>query len=271
VTRRTLIVLLALGATLAVPIASRAEPFQQDPMGPISDVTADWQHYQPAAAFCVKPDVAEYASGGIGKTVTGRLAACRRSGFAASAKGLVLVHVRTPTLCPGCRRLFIDFSKIPKNAPPSAYAHGHVFYRLNSFNWTYTVDPLAHSPNTKTFTNDKLLVPNGSPQEPFVRGFDMYAMDYVSDTAHFVHSASQGPYYAGPWYVNRSGQRIDGVYLDVDVADATEYPDPNFNAIGYAAGFNSGQACPSDADGYYGGCFDWWGMSASTVDPYEPS
>jgi hypothetical protein len=58
------------------------------------------------------------------------------------------------------------------------------------------------------------------------------------------------------------------VYLDVDVADATRYPDPTLNAIGYVAGFNSGQSCPSDADGYYGGCFDWWGMSSSTVDPY---
>ena len=41
------------------------------------------------------------------------------------------------------------------------------------------------------------------------------------------------------------------------------------NAIGYISGFNSGQSCPSDADGYYGGCFDWWGMSSTTVDPYQ--
>jgi hypothetical protein len=268
VVRRSLILVVFLAAA-AIPLAARAEPFMQDPLGPISDVTSTWQRYQPVSAFCVRPDVPEYTYGGVGATATGRLPACRRSGFPASAKGLVLVHVRAPALCPGCHRLFIDFSKIPaKNAPPDTSAHGHVYYHLSSFNWTYTVDPIAHSPNTKNFTNDKLLVPSGSPQQPFVNGFDLHAIAYVGDTAHFVHTKSQGPYYAGPWYVNRAGQRIRGVYLDVDVADATKYPDPSFNAIGYITGFNSGQSCPSDADGYYGGCFDWWGMSASTVDPY---
>jgi hypothetical protein len=269
VARRTLILAAVLIASLLVPLTSGAQPFQQDPLGPISDVTSRWRHYQPAAAFCVKPSLAEYASGGVGATATGKLPVCRRSGFPASAKGLVLVHIRTPELCPGCRRLFIDFSKIPrKNAPPNGDARGHVYYHLDSFNWTFTVDPIAHSPNTKNFTNDKLLVPDGSPQQPVVNGFDLHAIAYVSDTADFVHTKSQGPYYAGPWYLNRAGQRIEGVYLDVDVADATRYPDPTLNAIGYIAGFDTGTACPSDGDGYYGGCVDWWGMSASTVDPY---
>ena len=268
--RRAALVLLVLAAAPAARAAADPpSPFQQNPMGPIRNVTARWQRYQPAAAFCVKPDTTEYASGGIGPTVTGKVPACRRSGFAPSAKRLVLVRIHTPTLCAGCRRLFIDFGRIPKeNAPPYAYAHGHVFYRLDSFNGSYTVDPLAHSPNTKTFTNDKLLVPDGSPQEPFVGDFDRYAIDYVSDTLHVVHSVSQGPYYAGPWYLNRGGERIRGVYFDVDVADATRYPDPALDAIGYASGFNSGSMCPRDDDAYYGGCFDWWGMSSSTVDPF---
>ena len=265
----TAVATLALLSALAIRAAADPpSPFQQDALGPIRDVTATWQHYQPAAAFCVRPDAAEHASGGIGTTVTGKLAACRRSGFARGARGLVLVRIHTPTLCPGCRRLFLDFSRIPKADAPNAPAHGHAFFRLDSFNGSYTVDPLEHSPNTKTFTNDKLLVPNGSPQEPVVRGFDRYAIDYVTDTAHFVHSVSQGPYYVGPWYVNRAGERINGVYFDVDVADATQYPDPRLNAIGYAAGFNSGRSCPSDDDAYYGGCFDWWGLSSTTVDPY---
>src|SRR5436190_825796 len=35
----------------------------------------------------------------------------------------------------------------------------------------------------------------------------------------------------------------------------------DLNGIGYAAGFNSGQACPpQDQDSFYGGCVDWWGM-----------
>ncbi|MFN2544419.1 MAG: hypothetical protein ABR600_07600 [Actinomycetota bacterium] len=265
-----IVAILAVSALAVLgPAAADAAPFQQDPMGPISDVTRQWRHYQPAAAFCVKPDANEYAAGGAGAIATGRNAACRRSGFKRSDTGLVLIRVRTPILCSGCRRLFVDFSKIPaENDPPTSSAHGHVYYHLASSNWTYTVDPIAHSPNTKNFTNDKLLVPEGSPQQPFVNGFDLHAIAYVADTAHFIHTKAQGPYYIGPWYMNRAGQRIKGVFLDLDVADATEYPDPALNAVGYWSGFNSGQSCPADDDGYYGGCFDWWGMSASTVDPY---
>jgi hypothetical protein len=40
------------------------------------------------------------------------------------------------------------------------------------------------------------------------------------------------------------------------------------NAIGYTAGFNSGQACPSDDDAYYAGCSDWGGSSAEMIDPF---
>jgi hypothetical protein len=248
-------------------------PFYYDALGPITDVTAQWQRYQPANVFCVQPNVTEYTPGGIGPTVTGTNPACRRSGFPKSAKGLVVIRVKTPTLCPGCRRLFIDFSKIPKaNTPPYYYPHGHVFYRLASANSTYTVDPLDHSPNTKNFTNDKLLVPDGSPQEPIVSFADLHQLaGYTTDTANFVHTEAQGPYYAGPWYVNRQGTRIHGVYLDLDVADATENPGGvDLNDVAYAAGFNSGQRCTNDDDLLYAGCVDWWGYSTSTVNPYAP-
>ena len=260
-------------ASPANAAAPSGVPFYYDTLGPITDVTAAWQRYQPANTFCVQPDVAEYTPGGVGPTVTGADPACRRSGFPAGAKGLVVIHVRTPTLCSGCRRLFIDFSKIPAtSAAPYYYPHGHVFYRFTSANATYTVDPLGHSPNTKNFTNDKLLVPGGSPQEPVV-GFadDHQLAGYTTDTANFVHTAAQGPYYAGPWYVNRRGARINGVYFDVDLAHATENPGGvDFNDIAYAAGFNSGQHCPNDDDLLYGGCVDWWGYSTSTVNPYAP-
>ena len=93
---------------------------------------------------------------------------------------------------------------------------------------------------------------------------------YVSDTTHFAHTAIQGPYYIGPWYLNRSGRRTKGVYLDVDVARATSLGSPQLDDIVYAAGFNSGQLCPSeDQDSFYGGCVDWWGYSTSTVDPFK--
>ena len=247
-----------------------ALPFQSDSLGPIGDVTAQWRHYQPATVFCVRPDVTEYTPGGTGPTVTGADPACRHSGFAPEATGLVVIRVRTPTLCPGCRRLFIDFSKI---VPGAHYAHGHVFYRLRSPNLTYTFDPIAHSPNTKNFSNDKLLVPEGSPQQPLVWALDRHQFaGFTSDTAHFIHNAAQGPYYTGPWYLNREGERIDGVYLDVDVADGTALPgEAQANEIGYAAGFNSGTYCPSDADLLYAGCVDAWGFSTSMVDPFAPA
>jgi hypothetical protein len=239
-------------------------------LGPIRDVTARWRYYQPASAFCIKPDVNEYTPGGVGATASGRDRACRRSGFRRTTRGLVKIGIRTPLLCAGCRRLFIDFSRIPRHDdPPLYYARGHVFYRFASANFTYTVDPIAHSPNTKNFTNDKLLAPYGSPQEALISPLDLHQFfGYVSDTTHFVHTAIQGPYYIGPWYLNRSGRRIRGLYLDVDVADATQYPSVQSNEIGYAAGFNSGQHCPSDDDSFYGGCVDWWGLSVSTVNPF---
>jgi hypothetical protein len=258
----------SLLALLAVHAAA-ATPFQADSLGPIKDVTANWTAYQPASVFCVKPNVTEYTPGGTGPTVTASNPACRHSGFAPGTTGLVAISVRTPTLCAGCRRLFVDFSKI---ASGSSYAHGHVFYRLTSPNLTYTLDPLSHSPNTKNFSNDKLVVPDGSPQQPVVwAGDDHQFAGFTTDTVNFIHNVKQGPYYTGPWYVNRAGRRIDGVYLDVDVADATQNPGgAQANEIGYAAGFNSGARCPSDADFLYAGCFDSWGFSASSVDPYAP-
>jgi len=266
------ILILAVLVLAAVPAAASAasRPFQNDPMGKLRDVTRSWQRYQPATTFCIKPDVNEYTPGGVGATATGRYPACRRSGFRRSAKGLVRIHVRAPLLCSGCRRLFIDFTKIPvTNAPGDAHSHGHAYYHLDSFNNTYTVDPIAHSTNTKNFTNDKLTTPDGSAQEPLIHGFDLHAIAYVTDTAHFVHTASQGPYYIGPWYLNRSGKRISGVYLDVNVADAVQWPNPELNGIGYSAGFNSHGFCSSDDDSFYGGCFDWWGMSSNTIDPFH--
>lgn len=278
-TARALI--LGLAGALAVAVGSAAAsppyhvkrpsgPFIENSIGPLSDVTAHWRRYQPARAFCIKPNAPQYTPGGNGATDTGRDPACRRSGFPASAKGLVRIAIHTPALCRGCQRLFIDFSKIPRtNHPPLYYAHGHVFYRLASANSTYTVDPVAHSPNTKNFTNDKLLAPYGSPQEQLIGLLDRHQLfGYVSDTRDFIHTKIQGPYYIGPWYLNRQGRRIHGVYLDVNVASATRYPSASENVIHYVDGFNSGQRCPSDGDAFYAGCVDWWGFSVSSVNPY---
>jgi len=248
----------ALTLGIAAPGAQAALPFQADSIGPITDVTANWQYYQPASAFCIQPDAPQYTPGGTGATATGKERACHRSGFAKRATGLYKVQIRTPILCPGCRRLFIDFSK-------STAAHGHVYYHLASANFSYTVDPLEHSPNTKNFTNDKLVTPEGSLQELIIAAIDLHAIAYVADTAHFVHNAIQGPYYIGPWYLNRKGQRIHGVYLDVQ---ATPIGNAQLDAVSYVDGFNSGQLCPTDADLLYGGCVDDWSFSVSSVDPF---
>ncbi len=260
---------VALAAMAGTAAAGSSGPFQNDPMGRLRDVTERYRHYQPARRFCVKPSVTTYTPGGTGATATGSDRACRRSGFPRRARGLVKIHVHTPGFCTGCRRLFIDFSKIPRTtAYGDGHAQGHAYYHLTSINNTYTVDAKAHSPNTKNFTNDKLVAPHGSPQEQLTGAFEMHAIDYVTDTRNFIHTASQGPYYIGPWYLNRAGERIHGVYLDVDVADATQWPNPQLNAIGYAAGFNSRGFCPTDDDSFYAGCFDWWGMSSNTIDPF---
>jgi hypothetical protein len=212
-------------------------------MGPMTDVSTHWQRYQPATAFCVKPDVKQYAQGGDGATDTGADPVCAASGFAADDKGLVKITVNAPPLCAGCRRLFFDFSK--------ATAKGHAYYHLAAADPGLTVDPIAHSPNTKNFTNDKLVAPDGSLQDQIVGAFDTHAVSYVTDTAHFTHTVAQGPYYIGPWYLNRDGERIQGVYLDVNSA----------SPVGYMAGYNSGQLCANDDDAYYVGCVDASGGS----------
>jgi len=71
--------------------------------------------------------------------------------------------------------------------------------------------------------------------------------------------------------VSRQRRRITGVFLDVDVADATQFPGgAQANQIGYADGFNSAVRCPSDADFLYGSCVDDWGFSVSSVNPFAP-
>ncbi|HVT35631.1 MAG TPA: hypothetical protein VHE37_08605 [Nevskiaceae bacterium] len=253
--------------------------FTLDPIGPLSDVTCDWQHYQPAQRFCVKLDDAELTPGGTGPTPgNGSDPACAQSGFAPDDTGLYIVDIDTPILCPGCRRYFIDLSNIPAPDDSSgATAHGHAFYALASFNFSYTIDPYAHSPNTKNFTNDALVTPPGTPLQTVIGATDMYDKAYVTHTTKFAHTGVQGPYYIGPWYVNRDGERIHGVYLDVDVTDAVSLGNPQLNALRYLVGYNSGRlSCPDNllanyagADFLYAGCVDQPGTSSIALDPLD--
>ncbi|MGH2728682.1 MAG: hypothetical protein ACRDKS_17060, partial [Actinomycetota bacterium] len=184
-------------------------------------------------------------------------------------------------LCNGCRRLFLDYAEIPDaNDGVVRHAHGHSYFHYGSLNPTYTVEPIAHSPNVKNFSNDKAVVPEDSPWEPVVWAFDTHNRTYTGNTVHVVHSNVQGPYYTGPWYVNTAGERILGAYLDIKVAgELGALPgDHRLNEIGYFAAFHSGEpTCPdevigggmyADGDAFYGGCIDGFGAGRETIDPF---
>lgn len=271
---------VVVGLTALPARATGTDPTPGDPLGPLVDVTADWQAYQPANDFCVQPDVFEFPS--TTETATGSTSACRWSGFAPSATGLYEVKIDPPPLCARCRRVFIDYSKIALSTQSAPTAHGHAYFRLMSANQTYNVAPLAHSPNVKNLNNDYLVSPPGTPLSSTSAAVDQYDMAYAGDTANFAHVAAQGIYYVGPWYINTAGQRVYGAYLDVNLADAAQLPEAELNAIRYAAGFDSSPSTCADAeiggpayiDGnyFYGGCVNAFGESDPPgIDPWSGS
>lgn len=275
-------------AVLALPVradhgfhdAEPDTPFTQDPIGPLVDVTVDWQEHQPAECFYVRPDVFEFSGDDEARTrdPESEPEECLNPGFDLATEETYRVEIETPPLCPGCRRLFLDYSAIPpENDPPDYYARGHAYFSFRSWNVTYTADPRSHSPNVKNVRNDEFFVPPGAPWEPFAHGFDLYAMSYAADPANTAHTEAMGPYYVGPWYVNRDGAKVFGAYLDVDAVSAEDLRNPRLNEIRYGAAFNSGEAtCPDNvlfggefADGNYGygGCIDRFGGSGHGVNP----
>lgn len=270
----------AAAAICAAALPARAagtDPTASDPLGPLVDVTSDWQAYQPSDDFCVHPTVFEFPS--TTETTTGSAPACAGSGFASTDTGLYEVKIATPPLCSGCRRLFIDYSKIDRGAQTAPTAYGHAYFRLMSFNESYRVPPVAHSPNIKNLTNDYLVSPPGSPRSTAAAAADQYDWAYTGDTANFAHIAVQGPYYVGPWYLNTHGQKIYGAYLDVDLSNAKQLPNAELNLIRYAAGFDSSPSTCADSellgaaytDGnyFYGGCVNAFGASSPPgIDPW---
>ncbi|MGH9097354.1 MAG: hypothetical protein ACRDWB_08010, partial [Acidimicrobiales bacterium] len=115
-----------LAAVSSVNPADAASPqsaLTDDPLGSLVDVTASWQHYQPAPSFCVRPNVFEFPAD-TEATRTGSDPACGFSGFGRGDNGLYQVGIASPPLCSGCRRLFIDYSKIAAGALPALTAHG---------------------------------------------------------------------------------------------------------------------------------------------------
>ncbi|HUA48543.1 MAG TPA: hypothetical protein VMA77_25135 [Solirubrobacteraceae bacterium] len=275
--RALLVIVAAAGGVVAAPAAASAQttPLSSDPVGPISNVTADWQYYQPASDFCVPDQVLEIPSD-TQDTQTGSNAACAFSGFAPADSGLYEVKIATPPLCSTCVRLFVDYGAI-KPSSLGTYSQGHAFYRLSSGNPTYSSAPVTHSPNIKNFTNDYLVSPPGSAQSQVFSNVDPRLLTYAADTAHFAHTTVQGPYYIGPWYVNQYGDRIDGAYIDVDLSHATRLGQAELDDIYYGAAYNTDPSlCPdtlanpayNDANYLYGGCVNAFGISSEGIDPW---
>lgn len=265
---------LAVTALLSLPAAAGAQSTSfSDPVGTISDVTANAAYYQPAAQFCVPDQVYEFPA----DSDLGTSSACPHQVD-------ITVGATTPQLCPTCVRLFIDYAKAQPNALGES-SSGHVYYRLISPNPSYYSAPTAHSPNIKNFTNDYLVAPPGSPQSTAAGAVDPHLLAYAGETAHYAHTGEQGPYYIGPAYLNQYGDWINGAYIDVDLAKATQLGSPALDSISYAAGYNANpQACPDTALGtaigtsqyddgnyLYGGCVNFGGYSAESVDPWPGS
>ena len=267
----------ALSAAILPAHATGTDPTASDPLGPLVDVTADWQAYQPSSDFCVHPTVFEFPA--TTETSTGSAPACAASGYNTSDTGLYEVKITTPPLCAGCRRLFIDYSKIDPGTQTAPTAHGHAYFRLMSFNQGYKIAPQAHSPNIKNLTNDHLVSPPGTPISTAAAAVDQYDWAYTGDVSNFAHIAAQGPYYVGPWYVNTAGQKVYGAYLDLDLSGAAQLPQTELNLIRYAAGFDSSPStCPdaellgaayTDGNYFYGGCVNGFGASSAPgIDPW---
>jgi len=271
----------ATGGTRQTPLpeAPLAVAFMADPLGPIRDVTGCWERFQPAAEFCIPLTATDFTPGGVGPTVDGGEPACAFSGFGPGDDGLKRIALDKPPLCEGCRRLFIDYSRIPEDGPARNYAKGHAYLMLASANFGYTADPQAHSPNTKNFTNDTLvsdlITQPFNPLRPLLAFSESYLKLFVASTGQFAQTAIQGPHYIGPWYVNRDGERVHGVYYDVDVtAGFGFYGWPELDAIQYLVGYaGGGLLCEfpilDDGNLLYGGCLDAFGQSSTAVVPYE--
>lgn len=262
-------VLVASFALAVAPAAADPQPLMLDAMGPLVDVTDDWERYQPAASFCVELDGFD-----------GYTAFSGDAGPVCEGSDDLLVEIDTPPLCELCRRLFIDYAEIPEANQPGAglfWARGHVYFRLHAPNPTHTVNPIAHSPNIKNLTNDKFVSPEGSVPEQVWTQVDTHAIAYVGSTGRHTHSEIQGPYYVGPTYVNTDGQTVRGAYLDLLAGPALG--DAALDSVRYWVGYNAGEAtCPDNvlfdgdyADGNYGygGCAAHPAISESAVWPYE--
>lgn len=278
IVRPSWLAVVAAAALAAPATAPAATPNFSDPVGTISNVTSNWQQYQPASDFCVPDQVYEVPADSQ-NTQTGANPACAFSGFTASDTKLYEVKIQTPPLCATCERLFIDYSQAQPNALGES-SQGHAYYRLSSPNPSYSSSPVAHSPNIKNFTNDFLVAPPGSPQSTVAGTVDPHLLAYAAETAHFAHTTSQGPYYVGPWYVNTAGQRINGAFIDVDLSGATQAGSPALDSISYLAGYNANpNACPdtllgqqyNDGNYFYGGCVNFGGYSSGSVDPWPGS
>ena len=236
------------------PCDSGFDPLQlcTSALGPLIDVSAHWQDYQPALTQPVP--ISDYFPGdpedtdpplGAGHCGTettpappptipkgvilsslpltypvppGKLAHPRNSAYCL----LTYVPSDFDSLCTGCHRIFIDFSAIPVGSTLAPGADGHWAGRMTAgTNLGATIPFDAHSPNIKNLCSDKFFNPSQGSDCVILKSFDQPGAEMEGDTSVFHHYPLEGRYYNGPAYLAGDGASapyhwVHGAYFDLD-------------------------------------------------------
>lgn len=263
--------------TVALPICVAA-------LGPLRDVTSNWQSYQPALVQPVP--ISDYVAdpedapppAGVG--VCGGEAAHPPPPIPASTEANALpapapgpppgdnspftgshycqlryLSTDFDALCAGCRRVLVDYSAIPAGNATSPGADGHWAARFNAgSDFTPTMPFNGHSPNVKNLCADKSTLLNTAPGSdclPALAQFDEHAMELEGDSSIFHHFPFEGRYFNGPAYLAGDGvgvpyHWVHGAYFDLNLGGAAGLP------VWYSMGYRGiGDPTP-DTDASYG-------------------
>ena len=148
------------------------------------------------------------------------------------------MKIVTPPLC--ARGSVIDYAAIK---PSSLVLTRRERVYRPSRNPTYSSSPTAQ-PNIKNFTNDYLVAPPGSAHSQLIAKVDPHLLTYAADTAHYEHTTS-GALLHRTLLPEPDGDRIDGAYIDVDLAQGTQLKRAELDGISYGAAFDTDPAiCP---------------------------
>ena len=260
----------ALAALALAPGASA--PFHYDALGPMRDVTTHWQAYQPASTFCVKPETDEYTPGGIGPTVTGANPGLSALGLLAGhqgARGYPCPHAHAVLRLPEpVHRLrgHPGQEQAPALLPPRP--------RLLP---ARVIQPDLHrrpdrsQPQHQELHQRQAPVPGVRPGGDHRRARSPPGLRVHGRHRQLHPHEDPGSVLHRPLVRNRAGRRIEGCTSTSTSADATQLPGgarPTTSATRPAS--TAALAAPGPRDLLYAGCFDSFGFSASSVNPYAP-